>query len=187
MNKESRKDKPKIFISYANDDSGRAKDIAKELKKYNLETWLDEENISAGQNWRSEIENAIESCDFALVLISSKAFSSEWVKKEWTSLCEEKWKRPNINIIPIKLEDSKTPPFLCQYQSYNLKGSESYYSLINDLLTKTKKSGFNYNKKDLIDNEFDLEVDRLEERIRNIKKLLKEKKEYQKESKDDQT
>jgi predicted ribosome quality control (RQC) complex YloA/Tae2 family protein len=175
MSKEPKTDSPTIFISYAHDDSAKAIYIAKECKKHGLNTWLDEINIRAGDIWQNEIEKAIESCDVALVLISSKSVSSKWVNKEWSALCEEKWKRPDINIIPIKLEDTKTPPFLCQYKCYNAKNLKSFYKYFNQWLGNYIVSKSLSNTKETVDEELKSEINRLEARIRELKDALAKK------------
>jgi len=49
-----------VFISYAREDSNAAKSLYEDLKKANLNPWLDKESILPGQNWESEIGKAIK-------------------------------------------------------------------------------------------------------------------------------
>ena len=42
--------KPKIFLSYAQEDIGMAKRIDQDLKRDGLDLWYDNESILVGQN-----------------------------------------------------------------------------------------------------------------------------------------
>ena len=67
--------KPKIFLSYAHEDIGMAKRIYQDLKRYELDVWFDNESLLPGQDWENEIEKAIETSKYFLVLLSSKGMS----------------------------------------------------------------------------------------------------------------
>jgi len=48
------KQKPKIFLSYAREDMGMAKQLYNDLKRYGLDVWLDTESLLPGDylgNW----------------------------------------------------------------------------------------------------------------------------------------
>ena len=75
--------KPKIFLSYAHEDIGMAKRIYQDLKRYGLDVWFDNESLLPGQDWENEIEKAIETSKYFLVLLSSKGMSDRgYVHKE---------------------------------------------------------------------------------------------------------
>jgi len=172
MSKDSNKESYDVFISYALDDLNKAKVIADKCKRIGFNVWTDESDIVPGEPWRDKLEHAIKSCDVVIILISKKALLSDWINKEWSIICEEKWNRPNITILPIKLEDIKTPPFLCKYNEYNAKNSFIDYEEI------TKYIRNNVENKFIIDVEFfktkntEQEFDRLVNRVRKIKESL---------------
>jgi TIR domain-containing protein len=73
---------PRVFISYAHADSAAARRIADELRKIELQVWLDASSLQPGQNWVAEIERALEEAGYLLVLLSSASMASQWVQRD---------------------------------------------------------------------------------------------------------
>lgn len=73
-----------VFVSYAHDDFEFADILRDELKTAGFDVWIDEERLTAGENWREEIDDAIHNC-FALVLVlTPTALASKYVQHEWS-------------------------------------------------------------------------------------------------------
>lgn len=70
-----------VFISYAHEDDEHRKDLEKHmsplLRQKLLRMWSDR-RISAGAQWATEIENALESARMILLLISADFLSSDY-------------------------------------------------------------------------------------------------------------
>lgn len=65
--------KRKVFISHRSVDYDRfAKRIISKLNEYGIETWYSEECISDGEDYATEIVNAISSCDIFLAIITDE-------------------------------------------------------------------------------------------------------------------
>jgi hypothetical protein len=68
----------RVFISYARKD---AADLAQQLHHHlaeaKLEPWLDTTRIAGGAVWTKDIEQAIDSCDVALALLSPGSYQSD--------------------------------------------------------------------------------------------------------------
>ena len=100
--------KPKIFLSYAHEDIGMAKRIYQDLKRYGLDVWFDNESLLPGQDWENEIEKAIETSKYFLVLLSSKGMSERgYVHKEIRLALNvfDRCPEDDIFMIPIRLDD----------------------------------------------------------------------------------
>ena len=100
--------KTKIFLSYAHEDIGMAKRIYQDLKRYGLDVWFDNESLLPGQDWENEIEKAIETSKYFLVLLSSKGMSERgYVHKEIRLALNifDKCPEDEIFMIPIRLDD----------------------------------------------------------------------------------
>lgn len=105
--------KPRIFISHSRRDANAAQSLAKLCTETGAEIWLDRWEIHQGENWRERLDEAIRRANIFLVLVSSAAQSDRpWQSREWTAICERKWIRPDIRIIPIRLDESEVPAFL---------------------------------------------------------------------------
>lgn len=66
-------DAPRVFISYATEDSERASRLYDRLAAEGFNPWMDRRNLKAGQNWPRLIEAAIEASDFFIAGLSSNS------------------------------------------------------------------------------------------------------------------
>ena len=71
-----------VFISYAREDQGFARDIHAALQKVNRDTWIDWRSIPDSAQWRAEIFAAIEAADNFLFIISPDSLRSEMCGQE---------------------------------------------------------------------------------------------------------
>jgi len=65
-----------VFISYAREDQGFARDLKAALEKLQREAWIDWRNIPDSAQWRKEIFDAIEAADNFLFIISPDSLRS---------------------------------------------------------------------------------------------------------------
>ncbi|BCV54222.1 toll/interleukin-1 receptor domain-containing protein [Shewanella algae] len=75
-----KKKKVKFFVSYAHRNSDLAtefiehlRDVLKPSKSYCYEYWQDNQ-LTVGEKWDNQIQEAVESCDLGLLLISPSFF-----------------------------------------------------------------------------------------------------------------
>lgn len=94
----------RIFISYSRSNSDFAHRLEVGLKECGFQVWLDTDELQAGQFWREQIVEAIEICDFFVLLLSSRSIVSENVVRE-LSLAESSSKP----ILPVMLEEVEIP------------------------------------------------------------------------------
>ena len=71
-----------LFISHASPDHEVALDVARELDAAGLHTWLATRDIQVGENYASQIYDAITDCTHLLVLLSPTSVQSQHVKRE---------------------------------------------------------------------------------------------------------
>jgi hypothetical protein len=75
--------KQKVFISYSRKDQDFAKQLAKSLLQVGFGVWLDIEDIPAGVKWSTAIQNALQTSEAMLVILSPDSMSSVNVEDEW--------------------------------------------------------------------------------------------------------
>lgn len=73
-----------IFISYSHNDFEFAENLELRLQKEGFETWMDEERLTAGEDWREEIDIAIKDSFALLLVLTPKALESRYVTYEWS-------------------------------------------------------------------------------------------------------
>jgi len=104
---------PYIFISHSRHDADVADSLARLCSRIGAKTWVDRSEPWPSNNWREKLDEAIGRSNVFLVLVSSaKQSESPWQSIEWSAICERKWTRPDIRIIPIRLDESEIPAFL---------------------------------------------------------------------------
>ena len=101
-----------IFISYAREDIETAEKIFDSLVSEGHSVWMDCKRLAPGQDWRLEIEKAIQSCDIFIACVSTNSVSKQgYVQKELRSALEvaELMPEGRIFIIPIRLDECDMP------------------------------------------------------------------------------
>ena len=102
------KQKPKIFLSYAREDIGMAKQLYNDLKRYGLNVWLDTESLLPGDRWKDKIQDAIENSNYFIALLSTKSVNKKgFVQKELKTALEVLDLFPSSErfILPVRLDD----------------------------------------------------------------------------------
>jgi hypothetical protein len=92
----------RVFISYANKDQSFVDQFVEHLRDHYITTWYAPRNMPGGY-FAENIRSALKECDWFIVILSSAALLSEWVKMEVTQAMEDP--RFKNQVIPIIIED----------------------------------------------------------------------------------
>ena len=106
-----------IFISYAKEDRGKAKDIAEALKQQGFSVWWDR-SILPGETFDTVIEDALDTAKCVIVLWSKTSVYKEWVRTE-----ASEGKQRGI-LIPVLIDDVKIPLAFRRIQAADLRDWE---------------------------------------------------------------
>jgi hypothetical protein len=106
-----------VFISYANSDRERARELANALSARGWSVWWDR-NIKAGQAFDEVIEHELEAAKNIVVLWSRASIASEWVKNEAAVAAQRRV------LVPALLDDVKIPLEFRRKQTADLIGWE---------------------------------------------------------------
>lgn len=97
----------RIFLSYSRKDEHRARLLRILLETLGIEVFLDTEIIQAGHEWASRLETALRTVHQVVVLWSSHAADSEWVRKEVAQAIETiRVNQLQQYLIVIRLDDT---------------------------------------------------------------------------------
>ena len=125
---ESKYIRDRVFLSYANEDLEKVKEVFEGLIKRGLDVWFDKEHIKPGP-WKSQIEKAISKSRYFVIFISETALRKTGDKKSrfqneelnWAYNIAEKQSDQDFTIIPVRLEECGRGDFrLSSFQQYNL-------------------------------------------------------------------
>jgi hypothetical protein len=72
----------RIFISYSRRDTEIVDSIAEAMIVAGLEIWIDRQDIQAGNTWRVQIVQGIDTCDAFVLMLSPASVASDNVRKE---------------------------------------------------------------------------------------------------------
>ncbi len=103
-----------VFISYAREDQGFARDLHAALQKVNRDTWIDWRSIPDSAKWRAEIFAAIEAADNFLFIISPDSVKS-WMCGQEVSHAVANNKR----LITILYHSVETTSYFRRWRRFN--------------------------------------------------------------------
>ncbi len=113
-----------IFLSYAHTDQAMARVVVEALRATGAGVWWDQD-IPLGANWQQELERQLGQCSVFLLLLGGPGVSG-WVGGEVGVALDRHYRRGEKSPLPIvpvllgKAEPSAIPPFLSQFQYYQL-------------------------------------------------------------------
>jgi hypothetical protein len=93
---------PDVFLSYAREDSERARALARALESHGWSVWWDRKLV-AGEAFDETIERQLATADSVVVLWSEHSIRSEWVKNEAAAASDRDV------LVPVLLDDVKQP------------------------------------------------------------------------------
>ena len=100
-----------VFISYAREDQSWAERLYMDLRKLEINAWLDIRCLSAGANWKFEIKKAIRNSRHFILLLSKNSITKRgFVQKEIKEALDvlQEFPMGAIYLIPARLD--KTEP-----------------------------------------------------------------------------
>ncbi len=102
-----------VFISYVREDSAMVERLAKDLRQYGVEVWLDRSRLRPGERWQQAIRRAIRD-GTSFVACFSNAYTDRqrsYMNEELTQAIEELRQRPTERIwfIPVLLSETIVP------------------------------------------------------------------------------
>ncbi len=109
----------RIFISYARKHEAFARNLAASLSNVGANIWLDVEDIPAGMNWSSAIQEGLDFCEVMLVIITPESMASKNVENEWQYYLDE-----GKVVIPVLLERAKVHFQLRRIQYVDFLGQD---------------------------------------------------------------
>ena len=104
-----------VFTSYSRRDIEPVDTVVDGMKESGLSVWIDREEIKAGNQWRVQIVEAIDTCDAFALMLSPNSAASDNVRKE-IDLAQDS----NRTIFAMMLEPVKVPAAM-RYQLAGLQ------------------------------------------------------------------
>ena len=116
------------FFSYSRSDSEFVKRLATDLKNNGINVWLDQLDIPPGARWDAAIEQALNSAEGILIVLSNTSVASENVMDEVAYAIDQ-----NKKVIPLLIHNCNVPYRLARLQRIDFTGN--YNTALQELLT----------------------------------------------------
>lgn len=94
------------FISYSSKDEVFAQQLHDRLQGQGVRCWIAAEDMKIGDQFRTQIEEAIRRHDKLLVILSKHSVESDWVEEEVETAFEQEHKRKRTVLFPIRIDDT---------------------------------------------------------------------------------
>jgi len=126
-----------IFLSYAHRDGAElATRLAQDLPAAGFTTWLDRKRLAGGSSWTAEIENALDTCQLVLALISPGAYVSDICRAEQLRAL-----RKSKLVIPLLATAGAEIPLHLESKQYRDFATSTQYAQELELLLSDIRQG----------------------------------------------
>ncbi len=117
-----------IFISYARHDGKIADMLQERLMERRVQVWVDRTRLIPGAPWPIGLQQALDSCDTMLVLLSPSSLGSEAVRREYIYAL-----RAGKTVIPVLIAPVTAFPQelrFVQWVDLTQKANQGYFDLL---------------------------------------------------------
>ena len=114
----------KVFISYSHADKEWLERLKRHLKPLvregRLDCW-DDTHIRPGDDWKQEIQSALDTAQVAVLLISADFFASDFIDETELPPLLDAAKAKGVRVLPVILSASRFArnPALARFQAVN--------------------------------------------------------------------
>ncbi len=134
----------RVFLCHSSGDKAVVRQLYQQLLADGFDPWLDEVKLLPGQEWREEIEKAVESCEVVVVCLTPESITKEgYVNREIRVALDAADYKPEgtIFIIPLKLKECDVPRRLRRWQYVNYFERQGYERLRQALNVRAASLG----------------------------------------------
>jgi hypothetical protein len=135
-----------VFISHSKRSEKYAEQLAAALRDNGFSPWLDTARIEPGQNWGEQIETALRSSHYIILLCDGPQEVDPWQRRTMSEVLNVMWEDKGKRLIPVLLRDAELPRFLHnaakegEVQAIRVKNPQKEWSrAVEDLVQVLKK------------------------------------------------
>lgn len=134
-----KRDPDQVFISHAGQDAEFARRLAADLRRNDIRIWIAPDSIEPGEKWVDAINRGLETSRIFLLVMTSHAANSKWVKDE-TGYAIALENREEMRFITLDVGEGLIPPLwsVRQYISFR----EDYGEGLRQLLAALRPDRF---------------------------------------------
>ena len=118
--------KTNVFISYSHKDTERVLAFVNQITCPQVEIWMDEKSLAAGQRYATGIFEGLRRSNFYLLFLSQASLSSDWVNAELDYAIAEEVERSDLRIVPVLLDRTPLPAAIAHHNCLDATRSLSF-------------------------------------------------------------
>jgi hypothetical protein len=134
-----RLNKPRVFLSHASPDRDFVERLSGDLRKCQMEPWLDTEEIRDGRPWLKMIfEDGIPACDSVIVYFTQHSLRSQMVSKEIDAALVEQLANSCISFLPYVSESKLRSSLRSDIRSLHCRewNADNYSNLLPSVVAE---------------------------------------------------
>jgi hypothetical protein len=117
-------ERKRIFLAHATEDKDEVRELHSRLKAVGLDPWLDEIDLTPGQNWQIEIPKAIRKSEAFIACLSTRSVLKQgYVQKEFRLALNSYAEKPpgTAYLIPLRFDACDVPDLAIPDLGVNLR------------------------------------------------------------------
>lgn len=106
-----------VFIAHSNDDKRMARELAEKLRARDIDVFLDEDSLPAGEDYDGRIRAAIGACRVFVFLASPSSIKAGAYALTELRIARRRWPNPTGRVLPVAIGGvgvEQLPPYLTQ-------------------------------------------------------------------------
>ena len=107
-----KKREPDLFLSHSSRDKAIVRRLAEDLCFLEVDTWLDEWELQAGDSLHDVIAAAMEKAGYVAVIVGDNYADSRWARDELKQALARERRQDQGVILPLICGSAEVPPFL---------------------------------------------------------------------------
>lgn len=126
---------PDLFLSYSSKDKAIVRELALDLARCGVDSWLDEWELQIGQSLSDVLASALTKARFIAVVMTENYLGSPWTKTEFGQAVARQHSGEDVVILPLLLSGEKIPPLLADRVYLDFR-NEYYYRALATLVVR---------------------------------------------------
>ncbi len=112
------------FLSHNREDKEIARALGAQLKLVGADIWFDEWEIRAGDSIPGKVSDALERVETVIVLWSSNASASRWVRAELEAAIQAGLNDGSLRLVPVVLDETPLPALIRATKHVDLRDGD---------------------------------------------------------------
>lgn len=129
--------RPQVFLSFAGNDRPTAKRLHHDLHDRGINAFVDEHNITIGDNFVLAINQKITQSDYFVLLWSRSSVDRPWVEAEWSAAFARELRERRTFFFAVRLDTTPLPTLLAPRRS--LDAFDNWNKMVDELVATWRR------------------------------------------------